>query len=77
MNNEIINILEKGGSLTNEHFDYIKTNYKRVDENAEGKWFKVCRPGNDYKYGRFMIDPYKHESRSLTFDEFYGGGIVD
>jgi len=76
-NEEIIEKLERGECITTEMHDYISKTYKRVDVNASGKWFTVCRPGNDLKYGRYMIDPYKQEQRNQTFGEFYGSGIVD
>ena len=64
--------------LSDELADYIEANYKEVtDDYPKGTWYKVCRRGNDYKYGSYMIEPNLMLWRGQTFDEFYGGGIVD
>ena len=61
--------------------DYINKTYtevKAIPANINGKiWFKVCREGNDVKYGSYYICIDTMERRGSTFDEFYGGGIVD
>ena len=49
------------------------------DSTVWGKatdWKIVCI-GNDSKYGRVAYSPSLDIMRSLTFAEFYGGGIVD
>lgn len=48
----------------------------------EKEWTKasdwmVLQIGNDAKYGRVAYSPSLDIMRKLTFDEFYGGGIVD
>jgi hypothetical protein len=55
--------------------DFIKKNY--TEGNSEGKFYKVYREGNDAKYGHYMINPRTMHWRGSTFNEFYGGGIVD
>lgn len=56
----------------------VYTNVKPIPANINGKtWFKVCREGNDVKYGSYYICIDTMERRNSTFDEFYGGGIVD
>lgn len=61
--------------------DYINKTYtevKPIPANINGKtWFKVCREGNDVKYGSYYICIDTMEWRGSTFDEFYGDGIVD
>lgn len=67
------------GTISDELNDYIHKNFKRVDTNdtAGRKWCRVVRSGNDEKYGSFMVSFDTKEYRGRTFDEFYGGGIVD
>lgn len=62
-------------SVTKEMDDYIKQNYTKGDD--DGKFYKVYREDNDEKYGHYMINPLTMHWRNSTFDEFYGGGIVD
>lgn len=62
-------------SISKEMDEFIKQNY--TEGNSEGKFYKVYREGNDPKYGHYMINPETMKWRNSTFDEFYGGGIVD
>jgi hypothetical protein len=56
----------------------VYTEVKPIPANINGKtWFKVCREGNDVKYGSYYICIDTMERRNSTFDEFYDGGIVD
>lgn len=65
-------------SLSAETVDYIKSNYKKVDNAGANKtWYKVYQAGTDAKYGSFMICIDTKEWRNTSFDEFYGGGVVD
>jgi hypothetical protein len=58
--------------------DYIFKNFTKASGPGSGrKWHKVCRKGNDWKYGHFYVSIETKEYRNATFDEFYGGGIVD
>ena len=61
--------------ISEEMDKFIKKNYKEGD--SKGKFYKVYREGNDAKYGHYMINPHTMHWRDSTFDEFYGGGIVD
>ena len=61
--------------ISKEMDKFIKENY--TEGNSEGKFYKVYREGNDAKYGHYMINPHTMRRRGSTFDEFYGGGIVD
>lgn len=61
--------------ISKEMDDFIHKNY--IGGNDNGKFYKVYREGNDAKYGHYMINPHTMHKRSSTFDEFYGGGIVD
>lgn len=61
--------------ISKEMDKFIKENY--TEGNSEGKFYKVYREGNDAKYGHYMINPNTMRRRGSTFDEFYGGGIVD
>lgn len=61
--------------ISTEMDKFIKENYKKGD--SAGKFYKVYREGNDAKYGHYMVNPYTQHWRGSTFDEFYGGGIVD
>lgn len=46
-------------------------------EIVKAKDWKIVCIGNDSKYGRVAYSPSLDIMRGLTFDEFYGGGIVD
>ena len=61
--------------ISEEMDRFIRDNYTKGD--SEGKFYKVYRQGNDAKYGHYMVNPHTMHYRSSTFDEFYGGGIVD
>lgn len=61
--------------ISKEMDAFIQENYTEGD--SKGKFYKVYREGNDAKYGHYMINPHTMHWRSSTFDEFYGGGIVD
>lgn len=52
-------------------------NWKVSKEYENMDWEKVCREGNDEKYGRFMVNHENKLRRGLTFGEFYGGSVVD
>ena len=74
--------MQKNGyntSISQEAYDYIMKNYKKLSRDSIGnkKWVKVYIAGNDAKYGSFMICVDTKEWRNVSFDEFYGGGIVD
>lgn len=65
-------------SISDELDSYIKNNYKKVNSYDDNqRWFKVHKSGNDAKYGSYMVCFDTKEWRNRTFDEFYGGGIVD
>jgi hypothetical protein len=66
-------------SISQEAYDYIMKNYKKLSRDSVGnkKWVKVYIAGNDAKYGSFMICVDTKEWRNVSFDEFYGNGIVD
>lgn len=66
-------------SISPELDAYIKKNYKNIsrNNNDNNRWFKVHKSGTDAKYGSYMVCFDTEEWRSRTFDEFYGGGIVD
>lgn len=78
-NTEVINVCESSHfhliCISSEMDKFIKENY--AEGNSEGKFYKVYRQGNDAKYGHYMINPRTKHWRNSTFDEFYGGGIVD
>ena len=61
--------------ISEEMDRYIRDNY--TEGNDDGKFYKVYRRGNNSKYGHYMINPITKHKRSSTFDEFYGGGIVE
>ena len=67
-------------SISKELDEYIKNNYKKIDRNnytSNERWFKVHKAGNDAKYGSYMVCFDTKEWSQKTFDDFYGGGIVD
>lgn len=78
-NKDVIDKLESARfhitCLSAEMDRFIRENYKVG--NSEGKFYKVYREGNDAKYGHYMVNPHTMCRRSSSFDEFYGGGIVD
>jgi hypothetical protein len=79
-NDDVITFLAENAkwsciAISTEMNDFIKKNY--TEGNSEGKFYKVYREGNDAKYGHYMINPQTMKWRGSTFDEFYGGGIVD
>lgn len=53
--------------------------YTKVETSKKDKetWYKVYYDNCDAKYGQFMVCPTLKQWRNVTFDEFYGGGIVD
>lgn len=65
--------------LSEEEYAYIEANFKEVDKNdyAGRKWRKVHRAKYDSKYGAFMICLETEQWRNTTFEEFYGGAVVD
>ena len=67
-------------SISKELDEYIKNNYKKIDRKnytSNDRWFKVHKAGNDAKYGSYMVCFDTKEWSQKTFDDFYGGGIVD
>lgn len=78
-NQDVINVCESARfhliCISAEMDKFIQNNYS--EGNSDGKFYKVYREGNDAKYGHYMINPRTMKYRSSTFDEFYGGGIVD
>ena len=78
-NEEVIKVCESAYfhiiCISEEMDKFIRENYTKGD--SEGKFYKVYRKGNDTKYGHYMINPHTMHWRGSTFDEFYGGGIVD
>ena len=66
-------------SISQEAYDFIMKNYKKLSRDSIGnkKWVKVFIEGYDAKYGSFMICVDTKEWRNVSFDEFYGNGIVD
>lgn len=46
-------------------------------EHSKANDWKIVCIGNDCKYGRVAYSQSLDVMRGLTFDEFYGGGIVD
>ena len=65
----------KGGALSSDEMSLLKKYYKE-DKNLSVK-YPCNRKGSDVKYGSFFVDPINMKWRGKTFDEFYGGGIVD
>lgn len=65
-------------SIPREYESEINS-YTKVDKDAnkQGCWYKVYYAGTDSKYYAFMICPDTKEWRHTTFEEFYGGSIVD
>lgn len=62
--------------LSEELYKYIKSTFDQdLTGTVMGKWYTVYY--NDSKYGRFMINIDKKLWRKPSFDEFYGGGVVD
>lgn len=70
---------EYNTSISQEAYDYIMKNYKKLSRDSIGnkKWVKVFVKGNDGKYGSFMICVDTKEWRNESFNEFYGNGFVD
>lgn len=53
-------------------------NMSDIDDGTKHRWVStVPIKGNDVKYGRVMFCLKTGIIRNTTFDEFYGGGIVD
>lgn len=42
-----------------------------------GDWQRVYREGCDSKYGTIMVSHEMRAWRHPTFDEFYGGAVID
>lgn len=78
-NEDVIKVCESARlhiiCISEEMDKFIRENYTKGD--SEGQFYKVYRKGNDAKYGHYMINPHTMHWRGSTFDEFYGGGIVD
>lgn len=75
---ELNNTRWPNSSISDELADYIKKEFKKAPDNdTNGKWIKVHRAGSDSKYGSFMINIDRKLWRNTSFDEFYGGGVVD
>lgn len=84
--NDDILALNDVTDIREDLWEWIFCNYKMVGEGSKTpmtpemwkyNWETACKKGNDWKYGRFKIDREHMLWRKLTFDEFYGGGIVD
>lgn len=76
--NDLKNSKWPNSPISVELNDYILKNFKKVNKNdTEGKWIKVYKSGNDSKYGSYMINIERKLRRNTSFDEFYGGGVVD
>ena len=56
-------------------WDWIMANYKEGD--SPNPHYKLYCAGYDSKYTRRAVDPLTMTYRGLTFDEFYGNGVVD
>lgn len=54
---------------------YIKSEFTHSENSRGGKWYKVYY--GDSKYGRYMINIEDKLWRETSFDEFYGGAVVD
>lgn len=68
--------LYKGDLNHLEYADY--KNMEDIDDGEKHRWVStVPIDGNDAKYGRAMFCLKTGVLRGLTFDEFYGGGLVD
>lgn len=62
-------------SLPQDEWNYVIKNYKQgISKNP---FYKVYESGTDAKYNHKMIDPIGKIIRNSSFDEFYGGGVVD
>lgn len=44
---------------------------------AYGDWQRVYKQGCDSKYGTIMVSHSMRAWRHPTFDEFYGGAVID
>ena len=70
--------LHRISDTTADYVYNVYTEVKPIPANINSKtWFKVCREGNDVKYGSYYICIDTMERRNSTFDEFYDGGLVD
>ena len=71
----------KSGKIEFEYSDYKKiiNACKEIDCEQIGnkKWYSIRKKGNDPKYGTLKICLDTMEWRGRSFDEFYGGGVVD
>lgn len=83
-NDEVIEEIRGKSYIPDKIVDWIDDNYRNVcadklceDEYSGIKWRRVCREGSDWKYGSFFICTEKMLRREVTFDEFYGNGLVD
>lgn len=54
---------------------YIKSEFTQSENSRGGVWHKVYF--GDSKYGRYMINIKDKLWRKTSFDEFYGGAVVD
>jgi hypothetical protein len=54
---------------------YIRAEFTQSENSHGGIWHKVYF--GDSKYGRYMINIEDKLWRKTTFDEFYGGAVVD
>ncbi len=44
---------------------------------AHSDWQRVFKQGCDSKYGAIMVSHSMRAWRNPTFDEFYGGAVID
>ncbi len=44
---------------------------------AHSDWQRVFKQGCDSKYGTIMVSHSMRAWRNPTFDEFYGGAVID
>lgn len=74
--NDIVKRSKYGAySLSEDLYKYIKSTFDQDLKGVGGRWYTVYY--NDSKYGRFMVNLDKKLWRKPSFDEFYGGAVVD
>ena len=69
-----LNIYSKNW-ISDELHRHIKDNFREVPCKIFGKWYKVYN--GDSKYGQYMVNFDKELWTHVSFDEFYGGAVVD
>ncbi len=68
-------------------WDRIKERYRFIPNDSSfempiecrlhGDWRRVYKEGCDSKYGTIMVSRSMMAWRHPTFDEFYGGAVID